>query len=144
MARRGRRQIRPVGQADHIAQGIDIRDAIRGLKRLGDAVYQKGLRAGRSAAIGVAIKEARTNTHVVGNKTGNLRAGLKVRSRKKSASLESHAKHSYVVERGHAGAPPHPFLEAAVRGTRQRQLRAAAAAIDRAVKRAQSPRKPHR
>ena len=141
MPGRGRRRIRSRKLPEHIRQGVDIKDAIKGLDRFGDAIYQKALRAGRGAAVRVVMKEARSNTHVAGNRTGNLREGLKVKSSKTRASLESHAPHSYVVERGHGGprpAPPHPFLEAAVMGTRQKQLRAAAAAIDRAAKRAQS------
>ena len=127
---------------DYIRQGFDVSDALKGLSRLQGVVYTKALRAGRQAAVRVALKEAKTNTQVAKNKTGNLRAGLKVKSAKTRATLESHAPHSYVVERGHGGpqpAPPHPFLETAITATRERQLAATSAAIDKWVKKAQTP-----
>lgn len=145
MARRGRRRIRKFQNPDYISTGMDVSDALKGLKRLGDAVYRTALKAGRQAAVRVVLKEAKTNTHIAGNKTGNLRKGLKVKNRRTQSLFESHAQHSYLVERGHGGphpAPAHPFLETAVLGTKDRQLRAAAIAIDKATKRAQIARNP--
>ena len=142
---RGRRRIRARKNPEYIRQGVDVSDALKGLKRLGDAVYRKALSAGRRAAVRVALKEAKTNTDIAGNRTGNLRKGLKVKTRKTQTLLESHAQHSYLVERGHGGphpAPPHPFLEVAVLSTKDRQLRAAAIAIDTATKKARVNRKP--
>ena len=103
-----------------------------GLKALGDAVYDGGLRKARGAAARTARNAAR-NTQLVKKRTGNLIAGVKVsNTRTGGTKLLGTAPHTFIVERGHGGphpAPPHPFMTTAVQSTTQEQLEAAAKAM---------------
>ena len=101
-------------------------DLLKGLSKLGDVVFQGGLRSGRVAAARVIVKAAK-NTQMVTRRTGNLFKGIKVSNTKTRTRVMSTAPHSYVVERGHGGphpAGPHPFLESATRATGPQQMRA--------------------
>ena len=114
-----------------------------GLKALGDAVYDGGLRQARGAAARVARNAAR-NTQMVKSRTGKLIAGVKVsNTRKGGTKLLGTAPHTFLVERGHGGpqpAPPHPFMTTAVQSTVQEQLDAAAKAMRTALRKARKAR----
>lgn len=109
-----------------------------GLKRLGDAVYDGGLRKARGAAARTA-RDAAKNTRMVTKRTGNLFEGVKVsNTRTGGTKLLGTAPHTFLVERGHGGprpAPPHPFMTVAVQSTTDQQLDAAAKAMRRELRR---------
>ena len=117
-----------------MAYGVDIPDMDALIRRVGSLpakAKRKGFTDANRAAARVSRKEARATTAFV-DKTGLLRSKIKVRTRRGRVELAAEAPHAHLIELGHGGpqpAPPHPFMEPAIRNTVSRQLEAAAKAF---------------
>ena len=115
--------------------------ALKALKRFGDEIFGTTLRKANGAAARKARDAAKRST-VFTDRTGALRAGIRVSNTKAGTRLQSTAPHSFIVERGHGGprpAPPHPFLETGIRETLDEQLQTAAQVIRREVRKLHKP-----
>ena len=144
---------------DTTAFDREVREAIKFLEelpgKLDETAHQDAMRA---AARVVAAEAKQTTTFI--DRTGNLRASIRVRSSPKkhkpgalviaSGSTKAGTKgyHAKLVEYGTVKTKARPFLEPAARGTASKQVKAAAKAagksFERVVKELTGAKRPTR